>query len=65
MFAMKLLVLNILTATLVGLASSQSLVLVGGGLTDGNAEIWNKVVTLAVRRILIHENMYKHVLFCN
>lgn len=58
MFAMKLLVLNILTATLVGLASSQSLVLVGGGLTDGNAEIWNKVVTLAVRiQILIHESM--------
>jgi hypothetical protein len=58
MFAMKLLLLNILTATLVGLTSSQSLVLVGGGLTDGNAEIWNKVVTLAVRiKILIHEIM--------
>jgi hypothetical protein len=47
---MNLLAFYILTATLVGLAASQSLVLVGGGLTDGNAEIWNKVVTLAVRR---------------
>lgn len=29
--------------------SSQSLVLVGGGLSDGNAAIWDKVVELAVR----------------
>lgn len=44
---MNLIALIILTATLVGLAASQSLVLVGGGLTDGNAEVWNKVVSLA------------------
>jgi hypothetical protein len=48
---MNLIALIILTATLVGLAASQSLVLVGGGLTDGNAEVWNKVVSLAVRKI--------------
>lgn len=30
------------------LASSQSLVLVGGGLTDENAPVWDKVVELAV-----------------
>ena len=48
---MNVIALNILTATLVGLAASQSLVLVGGGLTDENAEVWNKVVSLAVRKI--------------
>ena len=32
------------------LVSSQSLVLVGGALADGNAPIWDKVVELAVRR---------------
>lgn len=43
---MGLLVFAFLTS-LVGLAASQSLVLVGGGLTDGNADVWNKVIELA------------------
>lgn len=62
-FAMNPIALTILTATLVGLAASQSLVLVGGGLTDGNAEIWNKVVTLAVQRILILQQSIKCTVF--
>lgn len=36
-------------ATLIGLAASQSAVIIGGNLSDGNAEIWDKVVELAVR----------------
>lgn len=47
---MGLLVFAFLTS-LVGLAASQSLVLVGGGLTDGNADVWNKVIELAVRTV--------------
>lgn len=40
----------ILLATLMpALVTSQSLVLIGGGLSDGNAIVWEKVVELAVR----------------
>ena len=35
------------------LVSSQSLVLVGGALADGNAPVWNKVVELAVTHFLM------------
>jgi len=41
--------LNLLAALLLpALAASQSLVLIGGGLTDENAPVWNRVVELAV-----------------
>lgn len=30
------------------LVASQSLVLIGGGLSDGNAEVWDRMVELAV-----------------
>ena len=43
----------LLALVLPALAASQSLVLVGGGLTDGNAPVWNKVVELAVISFLI------------
>lgn len=40
--------LAILGSFLPALVASQSLVLVGGGLTDGNAPVWNRIVELAV-----------------
>lgn len=43
-----------LVSSIVGLVAPQSLVLVGGGLTDGNAVIWNKVIELAVKTIHAH-----------
>ena len=37
-----------LLTTFVGLATSQSLIFIGGNLGDANAPIWDKVVELAV-----------------
>lgn len=42
-----------LLLALTGHAASQSLVVVGGGLSDGNAAIWSKVVELAVRVMVL------------
>jgi hypothetical protein len=47
---MGFLVFTLLTIV-VDFAASQSLVLVGGNLNDGNAAIWGKVVELAVYKI--------------
>lgn len=35
------------------LVASQSLVLIGGGLSDGNAAVWDKMVELAVSNVSI------------
>lgn len=50
----------ILFASIVGLAVSQSLVLVGGGLTDGNAAVWDKVVEQAVRTSYFKNLFHKY-----
>ena len=42
------------------LVNSQSLVLIGGGLSDENAAVWNKVVELAV---ILKENSYYNTQF--
>lgn len=38
-----------MAALMPALIASQSLVLIGGGLSDNNAIVWEKVVELAVR----------------
>ncbi len=46
---MQLQVWIFVAALMPALIASQSLVLIGGGLSDNNAIVWEKVVELAVR----------------
>ncbi len=43
-----------LLTTLAGLVASQSLVLIGGNLLETNADVYSKIVELAVSEILLH-----------
>lgn len=56
---MRFLIGSILVALLFNFATPQSLVLVGGGLSDGNAVIWDRVVELAVR---IHHFIFLYLI---
>ena len=44
-----ILISSLVWASVVFRAEGKSLVLIGGGLSDGNANIWNKIVELGVR----------------